>query len=85
MSSQKMGNPFRVVVFDVGLIRWRRRPSADLPPATFAQAFSLPFPTPSICNASFQFERLVDNRRGQAQRYPRSSEPSTIHSTLMGA
>jgi len=34
-------DPFRVVVFLGGAIRWRRSPAANLPPATVEQACSL--------------------------------------------
>jgi len=36
-----LDDPFRVVMFGVDVIRWRRPPVADLPPVTVAQAFSL--------------------------------------------
>lgn len=39
--AETLFDPFRVAVFNVALIRWRRPPSAALPPSIVWQAFSL--------------------------------------------
>ena len=46
----EIDDPFRVVALSIDVIRWRRPPSADLPPATSGQAFSLLLPGSSAGN-----------------------------------